>query len=119
MSQLTIYKSALDSEILLNKDIDLIKCPTLSKAVYSCKELQGEYVTVWLNDTLIPVDDWHIARIEPSDHIKITPVPHETPGQIAGAFIGGYIGFMTGGPFGAIKGAAIGYAIGAVIAPTE
>ncbi len=96
MAQLTIYKSALDREVLLSKAIDLTKEPTLSKAVFSCRELRGQHVMAWLNDTLIPVDDWHLAALEKTDHVRITPVPHETRGQIAGAIIGVLLGWPYG-----------------------
>ncbi len=71
MAEVTIYKSPLDDEILRTINVD--KFTSLSKLLYSQKELHWKYATVYVNGKAIPVVDWNFFVILPTDTIKIVP----------------------------------------------
>ena len=118
-TKLTIYKSLLRDDILVD---GFTKETNLSEAIYSRRELRGLYVSVWVNDILIPPDDWHLFELTPFDSIQLVGQPQKGAlpilGAIHGAAYGAITGFFAGGPMGAItggiKGAMIGYSLGSL-----
>ena len=114
MAKLIIYKSALEQEVLLEKEA---LEPTLSKALYECKELHGQYAIAYVNKTLVPVDDWHLFELEENDIISVVvEIEFAVVGAVIGAIIGGAVatGAWYATAWGAIQGAFIGYSLGSV-----
>uniref|UniRef100_A0A6M3IVS2 Putative tail protein n=1 Tax=viral metagenome TaxID=1070528 RepID=A0A6M3IVS2_9ZZZZ len=111
MAKLIINKSLLDKEILLEKET---REDTLSKAIYSCREVQGLFVVAKVNETLIPVEDWHLFKLNTFDRVQLTARPQQGALPYIGAVVGAIIGAVGGGPAGAGYGAAWGAALGAI-----
>ena len=115
-AKLTIYKSLLTDEVLLEKSTSQ---DTLSKALFACKELHGECVIVYVNDVMISPDDWYIYKLESFDDIRVVPDPNKGSLGFIGAIIGVAIAiaFPPAAGFSlalAFKFAAIGYTIGSM-----
>ncbi|MFH1429320.1 MAG: hypothetical protein ABIH39_06205, partial [Candidatus Margulisiibacteriota bacterium] len=116
MAKLTINKSLLDKEILIERES---REETLSQAVYACREVKGLFVIARVNETLIPPEDWHLFKLNAFDHVQLTARPEKGALPYIGAVIGAIITWPTGGWGGAavyavLKGAAIGYALGSM-----
>jgi len=119
-TKLTIYKSLLRDEVLVE---DVTKETNLSKAIYARRELRGLYASAWVNDILIPPDDWHLFELNQFDQIHLIGQPQKGSLPIIGAVIGAVVMTVIFPPgagsywtlaAAAIKGAAIGYSIGAL-----
>jgi len=118
-TKLTIYESLLRDDILVD---DFTEETNLSKAIYGRSELRGLYISVWVNDTLIHPDDWHLFELTPFDQIHLVGQPQKGRLPIIGAVVG--IALSAAFPAlwpittsywaGILKGAAIGYMLGSV-----
>jgi len=122
MAKLTINKSLLDKEILLERETQV---EILSMAIYDCREVRGLFVIARVNETIIPAQDWHLFKLNTFDHIQLTARPEKGALPYIGAVVGAVIGYYVGAPAegaytgwamfaAAVKGAAIGYSLGSM-----
>ena len=106
----------LEDDIFLIKED--VKEPTLSKALFACDELHGEYVYVFVNDVGIHFEDWHIYEFQESDIIIAVPgiAGFSWSGGLIGAVVGAIVGFVwTGTWYGAVVGAIRGFYLGSMV----
>ena len=111
-SKVTIYKSLLTDEVLLETSTS---AKTISKVLFSIKELQGEYVIVFVNDIMVLPNDWYIYKLEQFDDIRVIPDPNKGAVGIVSAavtFVAATI--LTMNPVFGLKMAAIAYSLGSM-----
>ena len=111
-SKVTIYKSLLTDEVLLETSTS---AKTISKVLFSIKELQGEYVIVFVNDIMVLPNDWYIYKLEQFDDIRVIPDPNKgSIGIISAAVTFVAVTILTMNPVLGFKMAAIAYVLGSM-----